>query len=84
MPPHSLEFCFFLRVEQWLHASVVERIRFDQINDVEFVGVLFLRVGDFKVKPLGQLGLRVEIKLDLEIVFKLCTRTVNPETSTYI
>jgi len=44
VPADVFVLCSLLRVDQWLHAVVVERVGLNQVNDVEFIGVRLLCV----------------------------------------
>ena len=49
---------------------VVETVRLDQIDDVEFIALTLFGVCESKVKPLGQLHSAAMVELQLQIVFK--------------
>lgn len=55
-PSVSRDLSILLRVDEWLHALVVRRVRFVEIDDVEGVVNVFARVLDLKVEPLSHQG----------------------------
>jgi hypothetical protein len=52
MPSHVPGLSLFLAVNERLHPVIVEAIRLDQVNDVEFVRLVLPCVSDSEVEPL--------------------------------
>jgi len=65
MPSKFDRLSLLFTVNEWFHAMVVEGVRFDQVDDVEFVGYVFTCVRDAEKEPLGKLGRTPVIKLEL-------------------
>lgn len=45
--------CLSFRIHEWTHAVVEERVRLDEVDNVESVIFASFGVGDTKVEPLG-------------------------------
>lgn len=55
MPSNVSLLGLFFTVNEWLHTMIVKTVRFDEIDDVEFVNLILASVAYPEEKPLTQL-----------------------------
>ena len=55
MPANLSEFCLLLAVHKRLHSLIVQAVRFDQVYNIEFVGLILASIAHAEVKPLAEL-----------------------------
>ena len=51
---------------------IIETVRLNQIDDIEFVTLAFFCIANSEIKPLGKLVVSAMVKFKLQIVFKIC------------
>ena len=71
MPPYALLLGCLLAVKERAHAMVIERVRLDQVDDVELVTLALASVCHAEEVPLGKNRRRAVVLLEFEIIFKL-------------
>ena len=77
MPSKFDRLSLLFTVNEWFHAMVVEGVRFDQVDDVEFVSYVFTCVRDAEKEPLGKLGRMTSTDANLGCILKLLKSKMN-------
>jgi len=70
MPSNVSLLGLLFTVNKWLHTMIVKTVRFDEIDNVEFVNLILARVAYPEEKPLTQLLWSAVVKFEIEVIFK--------------